>query len=163
MVLLEDLGAEVGLFIALGAISTSIITDDPLYDGIGTLMIGLLLAIIAVILAVEMKSLLMGETADPNVQAAIRAGVEGDPAVERLIHLRTQHLAPDELLIGAKVEFVQHLSVPELAAAVNRVEERVRSAVPEARVMYIEPDVAGSSPPTDPLAPTLARGPEEHA
>jgi cation diffusion facilitator family transporter len=162
VVLLEDLGAEVGLLIALAAVTTSLVTGDPLYDGIGTLSIGVLLSVIAVILAVEMKSLLMGETADPKVQQTIRESVERDEAVQRLIHLRTQHLGPDELLIGAKVAFVDHLSVPELAAAVNRVEADVRNAVPEARVMYIEPDVAGTALPTDPLAPTLGRGHEGH-
>jgi cation diffusion facilitator family transporter len=156
VVLLEDLGAEVGLFIALGAITTSLVTGDPLYDGIGTLLIGLLLTVIAIILAVEMKSLLMGETADPKVQERIRAGVEQEPEVDRMIHLRTQHIGPDELLIGAKVAFVEGLSVSELAAAVNRVEANVRGAVPEARVMYIEPDVAGTELPADPFAPTLA-------
>ncbi len=160
VVLLEDLGAEIGLIIALAAVTTSLVTGDPLYDGIGTLSIGVLLAVIAVILAIEMKSLLMGETADPKVQQAIRERVEADDAVQRLIHLRTQHLGPDELLIGAKVAFVDHLSVPELAAAVIRVEDTVRRAVPEARVMYIEPDVAGTSLPPDPLAPTLGRGHE---
>ena len=156
VVLLEDLGAEIGLFIALGAVSASIVTDDPLYDGIGTLLIGILLTVIAVILAVEMKSLLMGETADPKVQQAIRSGIEAEPEVERLIHLRTQHLGPDELLIGAKVAFIDGLSVSELASAVNRVEANVRGAVPEARVMYIEPDVVGTHLPADPLAPSLA-------
>jgi cation diffusion facilitator family transporter len=155
VVLLEDLGAEIGLLIALGAISTSVVTDDPLYDAIGTLMIGILLTIIAIILAVEMKSLLMGETADLKVQHTIRDHIEGEPSVQRLIHLRTQHLGPDELLIGAKVAFVDGLSIPELAAAVNRVEANVRAAVPEARVMYIEPDVVGTELPADPLSPTL--------
>jgi len=157
VVLLEDLGAEVGLFIALGAISASIVTDDPLYDGIGTLMIGLLLTVIAVILAIEMKSLLVGETADRKVQSTIRARIEADREVERLIHLRTQHLGPDELLIGAKVSFVDGLSVAGLAAAVNRIETNVRAAVPEARVMYLEPDVLGPQPPADPLTPHGAR------
>jgi cation diffusion facilitator family transporter len=161
VVLLEDLGAEVGLLIALAAISTSLVTDDPIYDGIGTLMIGTLLAVIAVVLAVEMKSLLVGETADPKVQEMIRSAVEAEPSVQRLIHLRTQHLGPDELLVGAKVAFVDGLTVSELAAAVNRVEANVRRSVPEARVMYIEPDVIGSNLPADPLAPTLARVHEE--
>jgi cation diffusion facilitator family transporter len=163
VVLLEDLGAEIGLFIALGAITASLVTDDPLYDGIGTLMIGILLTIIAVILATEMKSLLLGETADPRVQEAIRARVESDESVERLIHLRTQHLGPDELLVGAKVGFVDGLSVPELAATVNRIEANVRREVPEARVMYIEPDVVGTDLPSDPFVPGLAREHEEHA
>ena len=153
VVLLEDLGAEVGLFIALSAITASLVTDDPIYDGIGTLLIGLLLTVIAIILAVEMKSLLMGETADPKVQDKIRAGVEQEPEVDRLIHLRTQHIGPDELLIGAKVAFVDGLSVSALAAAVNRVEANVRHAVPEARIMYIEPDVVGTNLPPTPSPP----------
>jgi len=160
VVLLEDLGAEVGLLIALGAVTTTLITGNPIYDGIGTLSIGVLLAVIAVVLAIEMKSLLLGETASPTVQDAIRSGIESEPVVHRLIHLRTQHLGPDELLIGAKVAFADGLSVSELAAAVNRVEATVRAAVPEARVMYIEPDVAGTTAPADPLAPSLARGHE---
>ncbi len=145
VVLLEDLGAEVGLLIALGAVTTTLITDDPIYDGIGTLSIGVLLTVIAVVLAIEMKSLLLGETATPKVQATIRSSIEAEPAVQRLIHLRTQHLGPDELLIGAKVAFSEGLSVAEVAAAVNRIEATVRAAVPEARVMYIEPDVMGTS------------------
>jgi cation diffusion facilitator family transporter len=162
VVLLEDLGAEVGLLIALAAVTTSLVTDDPIYDGIGTLSIGVLLTIIAIVLATEMKSLLLGETADPKVQHAIRDGVEVDAAVQRLIHLRTQHLGPDELLIGAKVGFVEGLSVPELASAVNRIEANVRAAVPEARVIYIEPDVVGTELPADPLAPSLAERREDH-
>ena len=141
VVLLEDLGAEVGLLIALGAVSTALVTDNPIYDGIGTLSIGILLTVIAIVLAVEMKSLLLGETASPDVQDTIRATIEGDAGVQRLIHMRTQHLGPDELLIGAKVSFVHDLAVPELAAAVNRVEDELRRRVPEARVIYIEPDV----------------------
>ncbi len=158
VVLLEDLGAEVGLIIALGAVSTTLITGNAIYDGIGTLSIGILLAVIAVVLAIEMKSLLLGETANPKVQDAIRSSIEQDGSVHRLIHLRTQHLGPDELLIGAKVAFAGGLSVADLAAAVNRVEATVRAAVPEARVMYIEPDVAGTAVPPDPLVPSMARG-----
>jgi cation diffusion facilitator family transporter len=159
IVLLEDLGAEIGLLIALGAISLSIVTDDPIYDGIGTLLIGLLLASIAVILAKEMKSLLLGEAAAPEVHEAIRASIEREERVERLIHLRTQHLGPDELLVGAKVAFAEGTSA-EMAAAVNRVEANVRAAVPEVRVIYVEPDVVRPDLPADPFAPTLPRQPQ---
>jgi cation diffusion facilitator family transporter len=161
VVLLEDLGALAGLVIALGALTTSKVTDDPIYDGIGTLLIGFLLTGIAIILAIEMKSLLLGETAEPEVQQAIREGIEREPSVERLIHLRTQHLGPDDLLVGAKVAFAEGLSVRELAEAVNRVEANVRSVVPEARVMYIEPDVVGPALPDDPLAAPLTVPPPE--
>ena len=141
VVLLEDFGAEIGLAIALSALTATLVTGDAVWDGIGTLTIGLLLASIAVLLATEMKSLLMGETASPEMEARIRTAIEDDESVDRLIHMRTQHLGPDELLVGAKVSFREDLAVGELADAVNRVETVVRSSVPEARVMYIEPDV----------------------
>lgn len=156
VVLLEDFGAEVGLLIALGAVTATLATGDAVFDGIGTLSIGLLLTLIAVVLATEMKSLLLGETASPEVQTTIRSAIEDEPAVERLIHMRTEHLGPDELLIGAKVSFAEGLSMIELAGAVNRVEANVRRRVPEARVMYIEPDVVGTDLPPDPFVPGLA-------
>ncbi len=141
VVLLEDLGALVGLVLALSGVSIAIATDDPMWDGYGTLSIGVLLTIIAVVLAVEMKSLLLGETATEAVESSIREAIEADTAVESLIHLRTQHIGPEELLVGAKVSFRSGLTVAKLADAVNRVETSVRAAVPEARIMYIEPDV----------------------
>ena len=145
VVVLEDLGALIGLLVALAAVSTAHVTGDSIYDAIGTLFIGILLTAIAVVLAIEMKSLLIGESATAKVQEEIRAGITGDPEVERLIHLRTQHIGPEELLIGAKVSFADDLAVPELAGAVDRLEARVRERVPEARIMYIEPDVMRTS------------------
>lgn len=153
IVLLEDLGALVGLVLALAAVVTTLATGDSLWDGIGTLSIGVLLTVIAVILAVEMKSLLIGETADKAVQETIRSAIEIEPAVERLIHLRTQHLGPDQILVGAKVSFLDDLSVSELAEAVNRVEHSVRSNAPAVGIMYIEPDVMRTALPSDALHP----------
>lgn len=144
VVVLEDLGALVGLLFALGAVVTTLITDDPLYDGIGTLTIGLLLAVIAIVLAVEMKSLLIGESAARAVEESIRSAIVSEPVIHHLIHMRTQHLGPDELLVGAKVSFVDDLTVSEVAAAVDAVEASVRRAVPAARIMYIEPDIVRS-------------------
>jgi cation diffusion facilitator family transporter len=141
VVLLEDLGALVGLVLALAAVGLTLATDDALWDGIGTLCIGVLLSVIAVVLAVEMKSLLIGESAAPHVQAKIRTAIKGEPDVEGLIHLRTEHLGPEELLVAAKVAFRGDLTVPELADAVDRVEVHVRDAVSSARIIYIEPDV----------------------
>jgi cation diffusion facilitator family transporter len=146
VVLLEDLGALVGLVLALAGVTLSLVTDDAVWDGYGTLSIGVLLTIIAIVLAIEMKSLLLGETATEAVETSIKAAIEGDPSVESLIHLRTQHIGPEELLVGAKVSFRAGLTVPKLADAVNRVETAVRAAVPEARIMYIEPDVVRKAP-----------------
>ena len=147
VVLLEDLGALVGLVFALGAVSLSIITDDPIYDGIGTLAIGVLLVVIAVILAIEMKGLLMGESASEADQQAIRAAIEVDPSVQRLIHMRTQHIGPDELLVGAKIELVDGLDVQEVVDVVNNIETAVRRSVPTARIMYLEPDIFRTAVP----------------
>jgi cation diffusion facilitator family transporter len=141
VVLLEDAGALVGLVLALAGVAIAHVTDDARWDGLGTLSIGILLALIAVVLAVEMKSLLIGEPALASVEEAIVAAVEADDEVEQLIHLRTEHLGPEELLVAAKVSFAPQLTIRELADAVDRVEASVRSAVPEARIIYFEPDV----------------------
>jgi cation diffusion facilitator family transporter len=153
VVLLEDLGALVGLVIALSAITVSSITGDPIWDGIGTLAIGLLLVAIAVVLAIEMKGLLIGESATLTDQQKIAAAIEIEPSVQRLIHMRTEHIGPDELLVGAKIELVGGLSMPEIVEVVNRVETSVRRAVPMARVMYLEPDIFRTHVPSDSTAP----------
>ncbi|MGH9186389.1 MAG: cation diffusion facilitator family transporter [Acidimicrobiales bacterium] len=142
VVLLEDLGALLGLAFALVAVVLTVVTGDETWDALGTLTIGVLLGIIAIVLAVEMRSLLIGESATAEVERRIRTAVESRPSVVRLIHLRTQHLGPEELLVGAKIEFSPDLSISGLAVAVNEIEAAVRAQVPEARVMYLEPDVA---------------------
>lgn len=139
VVLLEDFGAQVGLVFAFVAVSISHWAHAPVWDGIGTLAIGVLLLVIAVILMVEMRSLLIGEGADDEDMAKIRAAIESAPDVERLIHIRTQHLGPEELLVAAKVDFSDGLLTEQLAAAIDEVERRVRAEVPYAMPMYIEP------------------------
>jgi cation diffusion facilitator family transporter len=140
VVLLEDLGALVGLVIAFSAVLAAETTGNAMWDGYGTVAIGVLLTAIAVVLAIEMQSLLIGESAGPEVQQAIRAAIEADPGVVRLIHLRTQHLGPEELLVGGKIQVGAGLTGAEVGAVINRVEDAVRAAVPDARVMYLEPD-----------------------
>ncbi len=142
VVLLEDIGAEVGLFVALGGVITARVTDEPRWDAAGSLAIGILLVVIAIVLVIEMKSLLIGESASPADDKAIREAIESTPEVRRLIHMRTQHLGPDELLVAAKVELANAASLADVAAAVNACESRLRAAVPAARVVYLEPDVA---------------------
>ena len=145
VVLLEDTGALLGLVFALLGVGLAIATGNARFDALGSVAIGVLLACIAFVLATEMKSLLIGESATPDVQQQIRAAIEGSAPVSRLIHLRTLHLGPDELLVGAKVEFSSTLDVPGLARAIDEVEARVRAVVSEARVIYIEPDVQRST------------------
>ena len=147
VVLLEDLGAMVGLILALVALTIAEVADAPVWDGIGTLSIGILLGVIAVVLAIEMKSLLIGEGATAAVRARIVEAFEQGPGVERLIHLRTQHLGPDELLVAAKVAFDPSFDTRELGDAINTLEAAVRERVPQARPMYIEPDVDRGAAP----------------
>jgi len=140
VVLLEDTGALLGLVLALVGVSVAEVTGNPRWDAVGSVGIGILLGVIAVVLAIEMKSLLIGESAAPQTEDAIRAAIMDGPEVRRIIHLRTLHLGPDELLLAAKVELGSP-SVPDLARAIDTVEARVRAAVPIARVIYLEPDV----------------------
>jgi cation diffusion facilitator family transporter len=159
VVLLEDAGAQIGLFVALVALVVADVTGDAVWDGVGTLTIGLLLIVIAAVLAVEMKGLLIGESASPAHRQQIVAAIEVEPSVQRLIHMRTQHIGPDELLVGAKIELVPDLSVAEAAEAVNRVEASVRRAVPIARIMYLEPDIFRTAVPRETNAPAHLGGP----
>ena len=140
IVLLEDVAALVGLMLALAGVGLTAATGNSVWDGIGTIGIGVLLLSVAVILIVETKSLLLGEAAAPETVKTITAKLLG-PGVERVIHLRTMHLGPDELLVGAKLAMPAGASLADVAAAINAAEARVRAAVPSARVIYLEPDL----------------------
>ncbi|MER5740272.1 MULTISPECIES: cation diffusion facilitator family transporter [unclassified Streptomyces] len=141
VVLLEDLGALVGLVLALGGVGLALLTGDGIWDGIGTLCIGVLLILIAIVLALETKSLLLGEAAGLDDVQKIEAAVVDGESVTRLIHMRTLHLGPEELLVAAKVAVRHDETATEVAAAINAAEERIRAAVPIARVIYLEPDI----------------------
>jgi cation diffusion facilitator family transporter len=140
VVLLEDAGALLGLVFALIGVSLSVLTDEPVWDGVGTVMIGLLLGIIAVILIIEMKSLLIGEGAtDKELEIIIDELAAGK--VQRVIHIRTQYIGPDELLVAAKLALSPGLEMDEIAQAIDDAESRVRAKVPAARLIYLEPDL----------------------
>lgn len=140
VVLLEDLGALVGLVLALAGVVAAALTGDLLWDALGTMAIGLLLLVIAIILVLEMRGLLLGESGSKDQVAQIRSALVGG-GVTRVIHLKTLHLGPDELLVAAKIAVQDGLSVAELARAIDAAETRVRAAVPIARAMYLEPDL----------------------
>ncbi len=146
VVLLEDLGALLGLTIALVAIALAVWTGNPVYDAAGSLAIGILLGVIAIVLGVEMKSLLIGESASRRAELAIREAMESHPKLLRLVHLRTQHLGPDELLVAARVEMDPTLSLPEAARVIDEAQELVRAREPSARVIYIEPELSRRDP-----------------
>ena len=152
VVLLEDVGALVGLFFALGGVLTAHFTEDARWDAVGSISIGILLIVIAIVLAVEMKSLLIGESASADAREAIVTAIESSAHVDQLIHLRTEHIGPDEILVGAKVEYASTLSADELVAAINATEDAIRAAVPDATVIYLEPDLHRTDHP-DLVAP----------
>ena len=141
VVLLEDTAALIGLAFALVGVTLAVVTGNGAWDGAGSLAIGALLCCVAAVLAVEMKSLLIGESASAEVERAIVAALENGPEVECVIHLRTVHIGPESLLVGAKIEVRRDLTAAGIAAAINSAERRVREAVPIADVIYLEPDL----------------------
>jgi cation diffusion facilitator family transporter len=148
VILLEDLAALVGLVFALFGVTLTLLTDDGRWDAVGTAAIGVLLVVVAAVLAVEMKSLLVGEAANPETVRRIAAALVGD-GVSSIIHMRTLHLGPEELLVAAKIAVPPTESAADVAEAIDAAEVRVREAVPIARVIYLEPDIrrAGVSVP----------------
>ncbi|MFG1942038.1 cation diffusion facilitator family transporter [Nonomuraea sp. NPDC048826] len=141
VILLEDLGALLGLIFALFGVTMAVVTGNPVWDAIGTLMIGALLAVISVVLAVETKSLLLGESAAPEMESRILAALEATPQVDRVIHMKTLHIGPEELLVAAKIAVTRSDTAPEIAEGIDEAERRIREAVPIARVIYLEPDL----------------------
>jgi divalent metal cation (Fe/Co/Zn/Cd) transporter len=140
-VLLEDVAALTGLDFAFLGVGLTIITGNPAFDAIGTLAIGVLLVLVAIVLGIETKSLLVGEGATAADTERIRDAINADSEVEALIHMRTLYLGPEELLVAAKVAFASKRTLADVAESINALEARVREAVPIARVIYIEPDV----------------------
>jgi cation diffusion facilitator family transporter len=140
-ILLEDVAALTGLVFALTGVALAVVTGNGVWDGVGSLAIAVLLACVAVILAVEMKSLLIGESASADVVRAIVTALEDGPEVDRVIHLRTMHMGPENLLIAAKIAVRHGDTAAAIAAGIDAAERRVRAAVPIAGLIYLEPDL----------------------
>ena len=141
VVLLEDFAALIGLVLALLGVGLTLITGDGVYDGIGTVLIGLLLVTVAWVLATETKSLLIGESATHEDVAKIEAAIVDVDGIERIIHMRTLHLGPEELLVAVKVGVPSAARAVDVAAAIDAAEQRIRAAVPISHLIYIEPDI----------------------
>lgn len=145
--LLEDSGALVGLLLALLGVGLTMLTGNAVWDGVGTLAIGVLLGVIAIVLIVEMKSLLIGEGATVDEEIALRGALESD-GVDRVIHMKTQYLGPDELLVAAKIAVPADTDLVDVARIIDNAESRIRTVVPQARIIYLEPDLdRGTQPP----------------
>ncbi|MET7556786.1 cation diffusion facilitator family transporter [Streptomyces albidoflavus] len=160
VVLLEDLGALVGLILALGGVGLALATGDGVWDGIGTLCIGVLLIVIAIVLAAETKSLLLGESAGLDEVRKIEAALVDGDTVTRVIHMRTLHLGPEELLVAAKLAVQHDDTAAEVAAAINAAEARIREAVPIARAIYLEPDIYDEAAAAKGTNPAMTPSPD---
>ena len=141
VVLLEDLAALTGLVLALFGVGLTALTGNGLYDGIATIAIGVLLVGVAIIVGVEVKSLLVGEGASDEDVAKIEKALLDSKDIGRIIHMKTLYLGPDEFMVGAKVDVAATKTMSEVSAIVNLAERRIRDAVPAARIIYIEPDI----------------------
>jgi cation diffusion facilitator family transporter len=141
VILLEDLAALLGLVFAFVAVSLMLLTGNLYFDVAGTTLIGVLLVVVAVTLAIETKSLLLGESASPEAQDRIRSALEGTHLFERVIHMKTLHLGPEELLVAAKVSVAGGAAAEEVARAIDEAEVAIRTAEPTAQVIYLEPDL----------------------
>jgi cation diffusion facilitator family transporter len=158
VVLLEDTGALIGLAFALFGVTMAVVTGDGRWDGLGSMAIGVLLVVIAVFLSFEVSSMLVGESALPEDEALIRTALGDGPLIDRVIHVRTLHVGPDELLVAAKIAVGRRDTAAEVAEAIDAAEQRLRAAVPSATYVFLEPDIdrsplpavaAPEAPPTD--------------
>jgi cation diffusion facilitator family transporter len=141
VVLLEDLAALIGLVLALFGVGMSLLTDNGYWDVVGTAGIGLLLVTVAIVLAVETKSLLLGEAAQEDMSDRIEAALlEGD-GISEILNMRTLHIGPEEILVAVKIAVTAAESATDVARAINAAEVRIRAVVPEARYIFIEPDI----------------------
>jgi len=141
VILLEDFGALIGLVFALIGVSAAVITGDGRWDGMGAMAIGSLLIVIAIILVREMSAMLVGEGALPEEYDAVQAALESAPLVERVIHLRTLHVGPDALLVGAKIAIAHSQTAEDIASGIDEAERLLRIAVPRAQYVFLEPDI----------------------
>jgi cation diffusion facilitator family transporter len=141
VILLEDAGALVGLVFALTGVGLAVITGDGRFDAMGAMAVGTLLVVIAVFLAMEMTAMLVGEGALPEDVLAIRLALEGSVGVARVIHLRTLHVGPDELLVGAKIAVRHNDTGAQIAKDIDDAEIALRAAVPSAKYVFLEPDL----------------------
>lgn len=145
VILLEDFGALVGLVFALFGVSATLLTGDGRWDAVGTAAIGTLLVCIAIVLARETREMLLGESATEEDIVRIR-GALAESGYPDIIHLRTVHLGPEDILVTAKVAADGDEPLRVVSARTDAAEAAIRAAVPTVRLIFIEPDVRRDAP-----------------
>ncbi len=158
VILLEDFAALIGLVLALFGVGLSVLTDNGYFDVAGTAAIGVLLVGVAVVLGIETKSLLLGESASPEALRRLRTSLEETEGVERVIHMKTLHLGPEELLVAVKIAVARSESAAHVARTIDAAERAMRAVEPSATAIYVEPDiyVEGHQPDPRPESPAPA-------
>jgi divalent metal cation (Fe/Co/Zn/Cd) transporter len=141
VILLEDLAALLGLVVAFAGVGLALLTQNLYFDVVGSAVIGALLVTVAVILGVEVKSQLLGEAATPEAIARINEAIESTAGVESIIHLKTMHVAPEELLVAAKIAVSEHAAAVDVAQTIDSAERALRAAEPMATQVFLEPDI----------------------
>jgi divalent metal cation (Fe/Co/Zn/Cd) transporter len=137
----EDIAALGGLVLAFIAVLLTMTTGNPLFDALGSIAVGALLVIVAVAIMHEVKGMIVGESAEPAVRGAIEAHVAAQPEVKRILRLITLQWGAD-IVVAVQAEMVPSASAENLVASINRVEESLQQAFPQARWVFFEPDVA---------------------
>lgn len=135
----EDLAALSGLTLALIAVVMAVVTGNPLWDALGTVAIGVLLIVVAVFVAIEVKAMLIGQSADPRVTADMKSFLEGRPEIARVFHLITLQMGGD-VMISVKVQVAGAQSAAQLIGSINGVEKDFRARYPQVRWSFFEPD-----------------------
>jgi cation diffusion facilitator family transporter len=141
VVILEDIAALLGLIFAFGGVGLTVLTHDAAWDAIGTLAIGALLIVVAIVLGIETSSLLVGEGATANDTEKIAKALRQSEGVEDIIHMKTLYIGPDELMVAAKIAVKATDKARDIANAIDIAEANIRKAVPTALIIYLEPDI----------------------
>lgn len=141
VVFLEDLAALSGLSFALIMISLQHITGNLAFDGIGSIMIGVILAIVAIFMGNETRSLLLGESADPKIIKQIVHIFNEEESINHLIYIKSLQLGPNDIMLSAKVEFNHRLTTIEISNLINGIEKEIRTNHPDVKKIFIEPDI----------------------
>ena len=141
MILLEDFAALLGLTFAFLGVGLNVLTGEPIFDVLGTTLIGLLLVAVAIVLAIETKSLLLGESASLPARDRIVTALESTAGVDGIIHMKTLHLGPEELLVAAKIAVAPGSTAEDVAVSIDAAEVAIRAAEPTAQAIYLEPDI----------------------
>jgi cation diffusion facilitator family transporter len=140
VVLGEDVAAVLGLIIAFVFVALSHISGDPIYDAIGSIAIGLILLIVSFFLIIRMKDLLIGKSADPEIETAIRRYLETDPMIETILNIITVQIGPYIMLAG-KIRLKKGIEITEACRTINRMESNLKREIPQIRWSFMEPDI----------------------